>query len=393
MNIIFHRYGNICEPDILQVFKDWGLQVFEDDLEITQKNIPADIRIQQIADILYKHKISFIFSINYFPYLSEICERFHILYVCWSVDCPVLELFSKTVKNACNRIFLFDYAQYQRFWPANPDCIFYLPLAANVERLDSVRSSITDNDIAKYSAQVAFVGSLYNHNTALKNLVLSEHGRGYLDGIMNAQYEITNCNIIEELLTPSILTAAKKSIPCFPCLPDSYENMDAYTFANYYINPYISSLERIRTLRYISVYPLSLYTRSDTSPLSGSNISFKGGVSTLTELPKVFHLSKINLNITIRSIQTGIPQRIWDVLGCQGFLLTNYREELSEYFEIGRDLDCYETLEELNAKIDYYLSHDDERREIALHGYQTVKQHHTWHLRMASMLQIINRNL
>lgn len=53
-----------------------------------------------------------------------------------------------------------------------------------------------------------------------------------------------------------------------------------------------------------------------------------------------------------------ISQRIWDVCGCGGFLLTNYQEELTDYFEIGTDVECYFSKEELFDKIDFYLKHD-----------------------------------
>ena len=120
MKILFHQYGSICEPDIISVFEASGLQVVREDAEVTQKAIPAEQRIHMISDYLFEGNFSFVFSINFFPYISDICERFQIPYVCLSVDCPVLELFSESVKNKWNRIFLFDYTQYMRFAPAFP---------------------------------------------------------------------------------------------------------------------------------------------------------------------------------------------------------------------------------------------------------------------------------
>ena len=114
-----------------------------------------------------------------------------------------------------------------------------------------------------------------------------------------------------------------------------------------------------------------------------------GGVSTHKEMPQIFNLSKINLNITIRSIQTGLSQRVWDVLGCGGFLLSNYQMEIPEYLEIGKDLDCYENEAELMEKVDYYLNHDEERMEIAKNGYETIKNKHTCRHRVAEMLKIV----
>ena len=106
-------------------------------------------------------------------------------------------------------------------------------------------------------------------------------------------------------------------------------------------------------------------------------------------MPKVFQASKINLNMTIRPIETGLSLRVWDILGCGGFLLTNYQSEIPDYFEIGRDLETYESMEELEQKIQYYLTHEEERLEIAINGYEKVARHHTYEIRLAQMLKIL----
>lgn len=40
MEILFHRYGSICEPDIIEAFRSLGVEVIEEDREIYEKNIP-----------------------------------------------------------------------------------------------------------------------------------------------------------------------------------------------------------------------------------------------------------------------------------------------------------------------------------------------------------------
>ncbi len=124
MKIIIHRYGSICEPDIIEAFQACNITVIEDSAEIRQKSISPETRISVLGKLVLTHRPVFVFSINFFPYISEICERLGVLYVSLSVDCPVLELFSCSVKNRCNRIFLFDYMQYQKFYPENPEGIF-----------------------------------------------------------------------------------------------------------------------------------------------------------------------------------------------------------------------------------------------------------------------------
>ena len=167
MEILFYRYGSICEPDIIDAMRICGLTVIEESTEIRQKSISFESRIRILGELILSRRPAFVFSINYFPHISELCEKTGTLYVSLTVDCPVLELFHISIRNRCNRIFLFDHAQYQRFHPENPECIFYLPLAANTSRWDDVLSSLTDLDRQKYVCDLSFVGSLYTEKSPL----------------------------------------------------------------------------------------------------------------------------------------------------------------------------------------------------------------------------------
>ena len=93
--------------------------------------------------------------------------------------------------------------------------------------------------------------------------------------------------------------------------------------------------------------------------------------------------------MTIKPIQTGLPLRIFDILGCGGFLMTNYQSELQNYFDIGIDLETYSSLEELVDKCAYYLSHEQERAQIAQNGYQKVCSMHTYPHRIRTMIASI----
>ena len=118
-------------------------------------------------------------------------------------------------------------------------------------------------------------------------------------------------------------------------------------------------------------------------------VRYMGSVDYWSEMPKVFRQSKINLNFTIPNIKSGIPLRVWDVLGSKGFLLTNYQAEIPYYFTEGEDLVCFDGVEDLREKIAYYLTHEEERMQIAENGYRKVKEHHTYVKRIIEMLQII----
>lgn len=391
MNILFYRYGSICEPDLLKAFRSFSINVTECTVEISQKHLSSSEKLTFLMPLLSQRHFQFIFSVNYFPFLSEVCERLHLLYVCWSVDCPVLELFSKTVLNRCNRIFLFDRMQYERFHKINPDCIFYLPLATSVSRWNEVLSGLTDDDREKYRSDLSFVGSLYHEKSPLSLLnppSLSPYWEGYVRGICEAQLKINGSSFMEETVSPSFIAYLKETFPDFYRGENTFCNPDAYVASQYYIGMHLAELERVRTLNFLAEnFPVDLYTNSSPSLLK--NVQCHKGVSTHFEMPKIFHLSKINLNITMRSIESGLSLRIWDVLGCEGFLISNFQNEIPDYFTIGEDLECYENPEELKEKIQFYLNHEDIRREIAHNGYLKVQKFHTFELRIASILKTV----
>ncbi len=392
MEILFYRYNSICEPDILQTFESFGITVHTEELEMHDKGVTPQTCSARVAEWILSHPLSFVFSINFFPAISYTCEHFHIPYVCWSVDSPVPELFSNALKNRCNRIFLFDKAQYDFFSPYNPSGIFYLPLATNVKRWEQVVLSMTEDDYTRYGADISFVGSLYTekckYDTLVRQGLLSQYTQGFVDGLLEAQFHVYGYNFIYDNLTDRVIREIADADPQFYHGTDTFMDTDRYLVAHQYLGMKLAAVERQRTLAALSEkFSVALYTRSDVSVLP--HIQTRGGVSTLTEMPKVFQASRINLNITMRPIETGLSLRVWDVLGCGGFLLTNYQAELPSYFEIGKDLDAYESQEELMEKVQYYLSHEEERVEIAIHGYEKTARLHSYENRLAEMLRIL----
>ena len=396
MEILFHRYGSICEPDIIDAFQTLGVNVIEEDSEIQNKRISGEVRIRLLAEKILTNKPAFVFSINYFPYISEVCQKLNVMYVCLSVDCPVLEFFSDSIHNSCNRIFLFDYNQYLQFKDENPECIFYLPLGTNVSRWDEALKDVkkeTGEQKDRWLYDVSLVGSLYNEKSPYDDLKMDDFDRGFADGLIEAQLKLPGLDLVYEVLDKRTIESIKNAKNAQGINPwqnyvmaDAFTDTDQYIAANYYLAMRISEQERIRFLNMLAEnFNVELFTRSNTSKLKGVRVH--GGVSTHKEMPRIFYQSKINLNITIRSIQTGLSQRVWDVLGSEGFLLTNYQMEVPEYLEIGKDLDCFESPLELKEKIVYYLEHDEERIEIARHGYETVKAKYTCRHQVAEILK------
>lgn len=203
---------------------------------------------------------------------------------------------------------------------------------------------------------------------------------------MAAQEKIYGYFFLDEVLPDSIIQEFIQCMPNYYIPPERARRDNAKIIALQYLGMKISSTERIKAMTLLgSQHHVDIYTASDTTGLPVHN---HGCAKTLTEMPLIFHYSKINLNITCKSIRSGISQRIWDILGCGGFCLTNYQTEIPEHFVIGEDLDTYGSLDELLDKTNYYLSHEEIRTKIAQNGYQKVKQFHTYDTRISQMIEL-----
>lgn len=387
MDILIYRYGSICEPDYIWGFTQLGNNVHELTYEIEDKNIPIQRLLELVGTEMQKYHYDFVFSVNFYPFLSELCNIFKIRYLCQTVDSPVMELYSYSISNPWNRIFVFDSAQYRMIAPKNPGNVFHLPLATNTNRWDQVISQATTIEHQHFSSDISFVGSLYTEKCPYNQLKdAPAYLLGYLNGIMDVQLKIYGYNLIREVLPDSIVSDFKNHMPDFYIPAEASECDERSIVSDYYIDNKISAMEREHLMQLIgSRFSLDLYTGSETSHLPVNN---RGLVKTHTEMPLVFHNSKINLNITSKGIHDGLPLRIFDILGCGGFLITNYQTELPSIFCIGEDLDAYSSDEELLTKIEYYLSHPKERADIAENGSRKVHALHNYPERLLTMISL-----
>ncbi len=73
-----------------------------------------------------------------------------------------------------------------------------------------------------------------------------------------------------------------------------------------------------------------------------------------------------------------IKGRTFEVPGCGGFLLTEFAENLDAYYVDGKEVVCFNGVDDLICKVDYYLRNEDERAAIAEAGYRRTLREHTY---------------
>lgn len=395
MHILMYRWKAYNYRDIEQTFLLLGHTVDNIEQELGSYDVSPEFE-RVIEEKIRGTHYDMVFTVNYFPLISNVCERTGVKYVSWTCDNPLISMYHESVFHDCNYIFTFDKTNYLEFRGMGVKHIWYLPLAVDTERMDALlgapekagrRKVAQDPEMQKYRGDVAFVGSLYERNSydRIKNR-LPEYLRGYFDAVMEAQLNISGANIVEPMLTTNILEQLQEYFQLEKS-EGSFSDL-GLIFQTTVLGFKIAEIERRRALIELSKhYRVNVYSNSDVSDLL--RIQYCGSVDYWSEMPKVFRMSKINLNFTIPNIKSGIPLRIWDVLGCGGFLLTNYQAEIPYYFKEGEDLVCFDGLEDLCEKVGYYLEHEEERKRIAWNGYHKVREKHSYIERIRTILDTV----
>ncbi len=381
-NALVYRWKAYNQRDVEEALQNAGIELTFFDLAYKSMD-EDDVFEEKVVRLLREDSFDFVFSINYFTILSNACERADVPYISWLCDSRLLTMHNNSVFNACNRIFVFDRVDYAEFKRLGAK-VFYLPLAANVARMDRVRSEEASG------AEISFVGSMYAKKNEYDKCKgeLTPYLQGYFDAALRAQTDVYGEDVIGELLTDDIVLKLGACLS-FEKAKESFSSLPL-AFAVTHLGFKLANIERTMLLTLLSGhFPVALY--SDAPLPDAAGIDYRGTVDYWTQMPKVFYNSRINLNATMRNIRTGLPLRIFDIMGCEGFLLTNYQAEIASLFEPGRDLVVYESFDDCLKKAGYYLKHEDERRTISENGYRKICAHHTYNHRIAEMFEILKR--
>lgn len=400
--ILFIEWDSMGNLFIQKEMENAGLTVVKSKkIERTQDTRYSSELAEELIREIAKEPYLFVFSFDYFPVVAVACKACKVKYLSWIYDSPYIQLYSDTVRYETNYIFHFDQAEVIKFRNMGIEQIYYLPLSAPVETYDTfdpARLSAAERD--KYTSDVSFVGSLY---TEKKQYLykgfddLTDYSKGYIEGMIAAQRQVYGVNFLEDILIDKVKEDLLKACPIHKS-QDGFETIE-WVYADYFIARKLASLERRELLRVLSeavpellpreladAYSMKLYTHDPTTDLP--KVHNMGRVDYYNQAPYVFKLSKININSSLRSIRSGIPLRAMDIMGCGGFLMTNYQSDFLEHFVPDEDFVYFENMADLRDKVAYYLTHEDERIRIAQNGYQKMKRQHTFANGLADMISV-----
>lgn len=371
--ILLYGWGALGEEYTVEAFRQNGYEVIVYKRKVQDYDLDSQVSME-LMTLIHQKKPDYLFSIDYFPLISSIAQTCMLPYLTWIYDSPHNTLYSKTVGYRGNYIFVFDQKLCKDMEARGITRAYSMPLGVDYESIQQVIHAALPKERSAYQAEVSFVGRFYadryNEYDKLEHMEKENHEKARR--LVAQQKFCYGTNLIgqtlqeQNVLAEAIVQAANLELgPMYERCP---QNMAAALLGRQ-----VTAEERRELLEAVSEhFSLAVYTDSDIADLS--MVENRGTVDYLSEMPLVFHESKINLNITLRTIESGIPLRALDIMASGGFLLSNYQPELAEWFADGDELVLFHSKEDCLAKIEYYLAHEDERCRIAQKGEKKVKE-------------------
>ncbi|MDE5892426.1 MAG: glycosyltransferase [Acetatifactor sp.] len=364
MKILFYDMGSYTYQDLLYYLKAAGHKCktvyyrFPDRFE-------DDFFRYRFSRYLTEDSYDVVISVNFFPLVAQLCHQHNIKYLSWCYDSPLEDRLKEYFSYETNYIFLFDRIEVAQYQAQGYTQVFHLPLAVNTKRLDAL--TFSPAQVATWQADISFVGKLYDSPLDTLLFPADEYCKGFVEGLIQAQLRVYGYNFLENLITDEFL---EKLNAAFRQIGQTSVSLNRRGLA-FAIAAQITHLERTFLIEQMGeLYDTHFYSAGQYD--FATPVKYHGPVKYLTEMPGVFRYSRLNLCPTLKSIQSGIPLRSLDIMGAGGALLSNFQPELAEYFEDEKDLILYGSMEDAFAKAEFYLKHEELRKEIARNGYRRV---------------------
>jgi spore maturation protein CgeB len=81
--------------------------------------------------------------------------------------------------------------------------------------------------------------------------------------------------------------------------------------------------------------------------------------------------------------------RTFEISASGTLQLTDTRDDLARFYKPGEETETYSSQQELLEKVEFYLTHEKERREIALRALERTLREHTYGHRIDQLLSVI----
>ncbi|MEM6532926.1 MAG: glycosyltransferase [Myxococcota bacterium] len=354
--------GELMVDDVIEAFEEEGHAVYRLDVEVPS--------YEEITYSLMRLAPEVVASINYRSGLGALCANRRVPLLTWEID-PSVSHWQPEESNASVQLFTYRKSTLGTLRSVGFERANHLPLAANPNRRVPTAQ--------RECPPLTFVGRSMAlegraHRTHAETLVVPGEDARRIDEILKTQAETPNTYRIPELVAESFpqTIAASRDVNFVQLIAEMAAAQKRLAIA--------------RALR-----PLGLAVWGDDGWSDVPALDYRGVARHTRDLNWIYSNSIINLDMSRIYQEDIVTMRVFDALACGGFVLSPYSDELAELFEVGVELECYRSLEELLDKCRYYLADPDKTEEIARRGRARVLRDHTVRKRVRTLLASAHR--
>ncbi len=357
-------------------------------LDFGAKELDVDGFVSKMLATLTTFKPDFVLTVNHLGVdregvLAALLDQFDIPLASWFVDNPHLILGTyQNLHGTRTAIFTWDADNLDSLHAMGFGNVFHLPLGADPTRLRPHRTE----PVEAWRAPISFVGNSMLQKTIKRIEAARPTTRLIESGLMVAR-------AFGESNEPC---SGRFMVKNFPELRADFEGLGTPERKQ--------AFETFITWQATLMYRLDCVLRIlDFNPLIVGDPGWnellrerKGWryhkeLSYYDDLPDFYPLSDINFNCTSQQMKGAVNQRVFDVPCCGAFLLTDYRRQMEELFEPGKEIVFYNHPDEIPGLVEIYLERPEKRREVAEAAQKRVLAEHTYDHRMARLMEIMRQ--
>lgn len=382
LKILVINTGYFLNQEIYRALTLLGHQAVFFDLENTEYG--AGDTISRLLAATADFKPDFVLTVNHLGLdakgiLINLLNRLKLPLASWFVDSPIFILrhAPNNVSDNCS-IFVWDRDYLAPVKSLGYEHVHYLPLATD----DTVfkPNVLSPNPLASLSCDLSFVGNSMSESVqqSAARLNLPADPPPWLDDLSRRFIKVPDRSPRSLIYgQPPPPSASLGSLT--PHLENELEALITWRSTQIYRSEVL--------LKLADLMPTIVGDQGWSGLLGHGTFRLVPQLDYYRQLPMFYQVSKVNLNITSMQMKTGLNQRIFDVPACNAMVITDYRNQIDQAFEVGRELVCYTHPEEALDLARFYIRHDRERAEISARGRERVLARHTYRHRLRDLIE------
>jgi hypothetical protein len=329
----------------------------------------------------------FVFAINHTAGLAEACGELGLPLLVWEIDPATDGL--RPVGGNTDHVHIHTYraSNVPRFRAAGFRHVRYTPLAANITK------RCPGSEPVRSGPEVCFVGaSMVDQARHFRTLFLdgwaAHHGANagaraqgekMLEAILGAQRTRPRQYVIPQLMN--------RHMADFVAAFEGKSIHDPVAM----VAEMAAAERRLNMVARLGDEGIHVWGDPGWRAVEAHGVSYRGFAGHHHQLTEIYRTGQIHVDVNRLYQLDIVPMRVFDILACGGFLIAEHSDALAAMFDVGREIETWDSPVMLVEKVRYYKAHPEEAHVIAKRGLDAVRSRHSISRRVYEMLRDLPR--